>query len=66
VRLAALNREIAELHALRDETLRYQRALANCAVTGDDRFDDCTDMRCLALPGERDASPIPEEESHAH
>ena len=63
-RLAALNREIAELHALRDETLRYQRALADCAVTGDDLFDDCTDMRCLALPSEHRAQSIEEETTH--
>lgn len=54
-RLAALDRELAELHALRDETLRYSRALAECAVTGDDLFTDCTNMRCLALPSERGA-----------
>lgn len=54
-RLAALDRELAELHALRDETLRYSRALAECEVTGDDLFTDCTDMRCLALPRERGA-----------
>jgi MerR family transcriptional regulator, copper efflux regulator len=54
-RLAALDRELAELHALRDETLRYSRALAECDVTGDDLFTDCSDMRCLALPSERGA-----------
>ena len=54
-RLAALDRELADLHALRDETLRYSRALAGCNVTGDDLFTDCTDMRCLALPDERGA-----------
>jgi MerR family copper efflux transcriptional regulator len=54
-RLAALDRELAELHALRDETLRYSRALAECVVTGDDLFTDCTNMRCLALSSERGA-----------
>ncbi len=52
-RLVALDRELADLHALRDETLRYSRALADCNVTGDDLFTDCADMRCLAVPSER-------------
>lgn len=55
-RLAELDRELDELRALRDETLRYSRALAECRVTGDDLFTDCTDMRCLALPRERGAA----------
>ena len=63
-RLVALDREIAELHALRDEAVRYARALAECPVTGDDLFNDCTDVRCLALPGAPSAHTI-QEDSHA-
>ena len=63
-RLAALDREIAELHALRDEAVRYARALADCPVTGDDLFNECSDVRCLALPGEPSAHTI-QEDSHA-
>lgn len=52
-RLAALDREIAELHALRGEVVRYQRALAECHPSEGDLFRDCTDMSCVALPSER-------------
>jgi DNA-binding transcriptional MerR regulator len=49
-RLAALDQQIAELRALRDEVSDYRRALASCR--GDERtaFADCTDMRCIGAP----------------
>jgi DNA-binding transcriptional MerR regulator len=49
-RLAALDREIAELFALRDEVRRYQHALAECHPSEGERFAACTDVSCLALP----------------
>jgi MerR family copper efflux transcriptional regulator len=38
-RLAALDCEIAELYALRDEAVHYARAVADCPVTSDDLFN---------------------------
>lgn len=55
-RLAALDREIAELFALRDEVRRYQHALAECQPPEGELFSACVDVSCLALPsgcGER-------------
>jgi MerR family transcriptional regulator, copper efflux regulator len=51
-RLAALDREIAELRQLRAMVSSYQRALAACQAEANVSFSACRDMRCLALPGE--------------
>ena len=51
-RLGALDREIAELHALRGAVERYQRALADCHPDEAALFAACTDLRCVAEPGE--------------
>jgi DNA-binding transcriptional MerR regulator len=48
-RLAALDREIAELCLLRAQVGRYQRALAGCRPEGDEAFSACRDVSCLAL-----------------
>ncbi len=52
-RLSALDREIVELFALRDEVRRYQHALEGCAPSEGALFSSCTDMGCVALPSER-------------
>lgn len=56
-RLVALDQQIAELRALRDEVSDYQRALTSCRADETIAFADCPDMRCLgAPPAEADAS----------
>ena len=47
-RLRAIDREIAELHALRETVAGYQRSLAACPPADDSTFSDCADMRCIA------------------
>ena len=54
-RLRAIDQEIAELHALRETVVGYQRALASCPPADDTSFRDCSDMRCIAP--EDDAAP---------
>ena len=54
-RLRAIDREIAELHALRETVAGYQRALAACPPADNSTFSDCSDMRCIAP--EDDAAP---------
>jgi DNA-binding transcriptional MerR regulator len=51
-RLRALDREIAELHLLRAEVERYQRALADCHPDAKEPFSACMDMRCIADTGD--------------
>lgn len=52
-RLHAIDREIAELHALRAEVEGYQRRLEACHVDASEPFSECMDMSCLALARER-------------
>jgi DNA-binding transcriptional MerR regulator len=47
-RLQALDQEIAELHRLRTQVERYQRALADCHPDERESFSACLDMRCIA------------------
>lgn len=56
-RVAALDREIAELQTLRASVETYQRALASCPADERMPFSACLDMQCIALPGE----PVGEE-----
>lgn len=57
-RLSALDREIAELFALRDEVRQYQRSLEECHPSEGDLFRDCIDMSCVAVPdGQAAADP---------
>jgi DNA-binding transcriptional MerR regulator len=58
-RVAALDREIAELQTLRASVEAYQQALASCAADERMPFSACLDMRCIALHGE----PVGEEET---
>lgn len=51
-RLGELDREIAELHILRDEMERYQRKLEDCHPDESESFRTCIDMSCIALPEE--------------
>ena len=59
-RLGAIDQEMAELHALRESVVGYQRALAACPPADDAAFNTCSDMRCIA-PAD-DAAP--EETCH--
>lgn len=61
-RLRAIDREITELHALRETVVGYQRALASCPPADDTSFRDCSDMRCIAP--EDDAAPLIQETCH--
>lgn len=54
-RLRTIDQEIAELHALRETAVSYQRALAACPPADNTTFSDCSDMRCIAP--EDDAAP---------
>jgi DNA-binding transcriptional MerR regulator len=47
-RLITLDQEIAELHHLREEVVRYQQQLASGAVEKDEPFAVCYDQTCLA------------------
>jgi len=47
-RLVALDREIAELHRLREEVTSYQQQLANGAMEKDEPFTTCYDQSCPA------------------
>jgi DNA-binding transcriptional MerR regulator len=49
-RMRALDREIAELQALRVAVEGYQRALADCQPDTSASFSACLDMRCIAGP----------------
>ena len=52
VRLGELDREITELHLLRDEMEQYQRKLERCHPDESEPFRTCIDMSCIALPEE--------------
>ncbi len=47
-RLSAIDREIAELHALRREVEGYQQMLEICHPSEREAFSDCRDMSCIA------------------
>lgn len=47
-RLSALDREIAELHALRHEVEGYQQMLETCRPSERKAFSDCLDMSCIS------------------
>lgn len=47
-RLSAIDREIAELHALRREVEGYQQMLEICRPSEREAFSDCRDMSCIA------------------
>jgi DNA-binding transcriptional MerR regulator len=51
-RLAAIDREMAELRAFRGEVEDYQRALVACRPDEEMRFSACDDLECIVLPGE--------------
>jgi MerR family transcriptional regulator, copper efflux regulator len=54
-RLVALDREIAELHHLREELACCQQQLTSEAVEKDEPFTSCYDQACLACS----PSPVP-------
>jgi MerR family transcriptional regulator, copper efflux regulator len=64
-RLDALDRELAELHALRGAVERYQRALADCHPDEAALFAACTDLRCVAEPGDC-SNQVDQEDDDAH
>lgn len=47
-RLSALDREIAELHALRHEVEGYQQMLELCRPSEREAFSECRDMSCIS------------------
>ena len=51
-RLAALDREIAELHLLRQDLERYQQKLANCHPDEAEPFCVSVDLSCIAVGDE--------------
>ena len=59
-RATALDREIAELQAFRNDLAAYQSALAACQPDEQASFSACVDMRCVAPPGDVCA----EEQTH--
>lgn len=60
-RLDELDREITELHLLRNEMQQYQRKLENCHPDESEPFRTCVDMSCIAIPEE----PV-KERSYQH
>ncbi|HEX8733116.1 MAG TPA: MerR family transcriptional regulator [Ktedonobacterales bacterium] len=59
-RLTALDQQITELLALRDQVHDYRRELESCRSDETTAFRDCADMRCIGAPPE-DASHSDEE-----
>ncbi|MDE3228805.1 MAG: MerR family DNA-binding transcriptional regulator [Chloroflexota bacterium] len=59
-RLAALDQQITELLALRDQVHDYRRTLESCRSDEMTAFGDCADMRCIGAPPE-DAGHSDEE-----
>ncbi len=53
-RLTALDRQIEELRALRDQVSDYRRELASCRADDTTPFRDCLDMRCIGAPLDQD------------
>lgn len=51
-RLTALDQQIAELLALREQVRDYRRTLESCRTDEDTAFRDCADMRCIGAPPE--------------
>jgi MerR family transcriptional regulator, copper efflux regulator len=49
VRLAALDREIAELHLLREELEQYQQTLASCHPDEQEPFSTSVDLSCIVV-----------------
>ena len=49
-RLTALDQQIAELLALRDQIHDYRRTLESCQTDEVTAFSDCADMRCIGAP----------------
>lgn len=47
-RLSALDREIAELHALRTQMQAYRDTLSGCRADESMPFSDCRDVSCIA------------------
>ena len=59
-RLSALDHQIAELLALRDQVHDYRRTLASCRADDETAFRDCPDMRCIGA-GPDDVTEVNEE-----
>ena len=53
-RLTALDRQIEELRALRDQVSDYRRELASCRADDTTALADCPDMRCIGAPPDQD------------
>jgi DNA-binding transcriptional MerR regulator len=56
-RLHAIDQEIAELQQLRSDVAGYQSRLAACPVEPvetSQRFSECSDMSCIALPSDQE------------
>jgi DNA-binding transcriptional MerR regulator len=60
-RLHAIDQEIAELQRLRSDVQGYQSRLAAChvePVETSQRFSECSDMSCFALPSESEGDHV--------
>jgi len=55
-RLAALDQQIEELRALREQVSDYRRELAACHADDTTPFRDCPDMRCLGASPDQDGA----------
>lgn len=51
-RLGTIDQEITELYQLRTTLEEYQRTLAGCDADPEMSFSACTDMSCIAIPGD--------------
>ena len=63
-RLGTIDQEIAELHALRETVVGYQRALAACPPADNTTFSDCSDMRCIAPEDDAALQEICDDETN--
>jgi MerR family copper efflux transcriptional regulator len=55
-RLSALDRQIEELRALREQVSDYRRTLTSCRTDDATAFADCPDMRCIGAPPDEDGA----------
>lgn len=61
-RLAALDQQIAELLALRQDIHDYRHALESCSTDETTAFSECADMRCIGAPLDGDREDDQSEE----
>ena len=55
-RLSALDQQIEELRALRDQASDYRRELASCRADDTTALAECSDMSCIGAPPDQDSA----------